>query len=155
MTRFVVRPTSCYESDGYSVVDTNREDEKGRQIGRGLREWQAVSLRDMLNALSDTFVVDDARRTILAVLAPCADAHDDYLPEDEKRASQGGHLREIIKESEEDRSPVAVARDALMRELDTLTHGVQVADCLAVLNTIEDLIEAKLDELREAAGGGA
>lgn len=92
MSRFVVRPTGPYESDGYSVVDTNREDSKGQgQIGRGLTHWQAVRLATMLDTLVDPFTNDESAEMIREVLAACADAHDDYLSDEEQRANRKAH----------------------------------------------------------------
>ena len=91
MTRFVVRPTGPYESDGYSVVDTNREDERGRQIGRGLEQYDATHLSNMLNAIACSFSSKHTRERLLAIFAACADAHDDYLSDEERRANREAH----------------------------------------------------------------
>lgn len=94
MTRFVVRHTGPSESDGYSVCDTNREDERGRQIGRGLPRDSAGRLADLLNNLLTngrfgvSFTTESANERIVGVLAACADAHDDYLSDEEKRANR-------------------------------------------------------------------
>lgn len=109
MTRFVVRPTGPSESDGYSVVDTNREDEKcSAQIGRMLQRRDAAALANMLNMLAASTLGEDATRAcIRAVLAACADAHDDYLSDEEKRANREAHEKSAEQAS---KMPAALRR---------------------------------------------
>lgn len=117
MTRFVVRPTGPYESDGYSVVDTNREDERGKQIGRGLEQYDATHLSNMLNAIACSFSSKHTRERLLAIFAACADAHDDYLSDEERRENRETH----------EKSAEQIGRaDALL--CDVAASGVELQD---------------------------
>lgn len=120
MIRFVVRPTGPNvgalgrESDGYSVYDTHREDAPGNgQIGRGLHHGDAWDLATLLS--NAAFRGNDNQ--VRAVLAACADAADDYLPDDEKRANREAH----------EKSAEQIGRaDALLR--DVAASGVELQD---------------------------